>query len=971
MPSTKGTPSFWPELSEGQNFRICFLDLRYIALLLLCLTAVPLFSQSNTGSVAGHVADPKGLPIAGASVIVKNTDLTATRTTVSDAHGDFRVTGLVPGALTVEAKGQGMATRRPIRVTLGLGSTVQVALVLSVAPVAQKTTVTARRDTAEGNTVAPPVNKEEASVSNFFAGQTVTYLPNRDRDYAQFGQLGGGITEDADAGGVVVAGQRVTGIVTQVDGVSFNDPLQGGRRGAADGTFFLPQTVVREFQIVRSGVTADVGGTNAGLINVATKEGSNRVRGESFLTTRPGWATSADAFGHQMDNRQNTFGLSYGGPIKHDKLYYYVGFEQDFLYAPTYLQFEPQASGTVVPSSFTNLQGQVLKKTSPGAISVRLDELANEKNTLNLLVMMNRVRGSKVGDGFTRTIASADHTDSLSGQSLWSKASLATVVNERSLNQLVVSYSGDHRNTTPNSTAAEQVINGFGIFGGDGLGPHLYTSDQLQFADTFSVTRGGASLDLGGAFAYDPSYEQQEANLHGRYDYNSLANYLANTPRRFQQTFVTGNTRYTGSIRTLQLFANAKAPLGKDLTLTAGLRWDAQFNPAPAAPNSAIAQTRAIPSDLTQFQPRLGLAWTPAAKTTVRLSAGLYDAPTPGTIFHRVSTDNGLQTVVADSYFDPQLLTLAGGMPHSLTSVPAGLTTPAALVVGMNSSFRNPRSMQLAATVEEQVKPHLALSAGYLHDETWRLQHRVDENLSAPTAIVNGLPIFPLTRPNPNVGRLLVNESSAHSNYDGMLLSGVAQIGARSSLTVNYTLSETHDDDSGAGPYGIDDALNPFNLRLDRAYSSQDVRQVLNVAGIFNLPLGLKANPIFLAHSGRPYTPVIGFDTQHDANDWNDRALVNGVTAGRNSMRQPAFSDVDLRFVKDFTLKGQGRHLDLFMDVFNLIGSGNREFGAEGVSLYGNSAFPVATAGQALFAPDGTRVGGPREIQFTARLVGF
>jgi hypothetical protein len=52
--------------------------------------------------------------------------------------------------------------------------------------------------------------------------------------------------------------------------------------------------------------------------------------------------------------------------------------------------------------------------------------------------------------------------------------------------------------------------------------------------------------------------------------------------------------------------------------------------------------------------------------------------------------------------------------------------------------------------------------------------------------------------------------------------------------------------------------------------------------------------------------------------------------------------------VKDFTLKGEGHHLDLFMDVFNLPGAGNRRF-----------------------APGVTRLGGPREIQFTVRLVGF
>jgi len=952
--------------------RSCIVPLRIVCIAWILVAALSAcFGQSNTGSIVGHVADPAGKPVAGAAIVVKNTDLSFSRGTVSDPHGDFRMTGLVPGALTVEASGQGMASRRPVRLTLGLGSTVQVTLALSVRSVSQKTTVTANRSTAEGNTVAPPVNREEASVSSFFAGQTVTYLPNRDRDYTQFGQLGGATTEDADGQGLVVAGQRPTGIITQVDGLSFNDPLEGGRRGAHDGTFFLPQTVVREFQIVRSGVTADVGGTNAALINVATKEGTNRVRGEAFFTSRPGWASSADAFGHALDNRQNTFGASYGGPIRHDRLFYYAGFEQDLLRAPYFMQAEPQAPGTIIPATLTALQGEILQKESPGAVFLRLDELANQNNTLNLLVAMNRVHGSNVGDGSSRSITAMDNADSLSGQSFWTKGSLATVLHGRSLNQLVAAYSNDHRNTTPNSTAPEQVINGFATLGGGGLGPHLYTSGQLQLNDTLSMTRGGASLDLGGGFSYSPAYEQQEANLNGRFDYDSLADYLAGRPRRYQQTFATGDTRYRGSVRGLQLFASSKVSLGREWTMSAGLRWEGQWNPQPQHPNAAISQTQRIPADLGQWQPRLGFAWTPRAKTTVRFSSGLYDAPTPATLFHRVDADNGLQTIVADSYFDPQILALLAGDNHALTLPPAGLTTPAALVVGIDPGFRNPRSLQLAGTVEQEIRPSLTLSAGYLHNDTWRLQRRLDENLSSPVFDANGLPIFSATRPNPAIGRLLVNQASAHSSYDGLLFSAASQIGRRSQLTVNYTLSRTHDDDSTTGPYGMDAALDPFDLQLERAFSAQDVRQILNVSAIFNLPLGLKCNPLFVARSGLPYTPIIGFDIQHDANDWNDRAVIDGVTAARDSMRQPAFSDLDLRVVKDFTLKGMGRHLDLFMDVFNLAGTGDRDFGPHQVSLYGTNAEPVFSAGQPLFSPDSTRLGGPREIQFTARLVGF
>jgi hypothetical protein len=937
----------------------------------LCAATAAAWAQSNTGSIVGHVADPTGKPVAGATITVQNTDLSSSRSTVSDQRGDFRVTGLVPGALTVEGKGQGLVTRRPVRVTLGLGSTVRVTLALAVPVVRQKTSVSANGRTSEGNTVAPAVNREEASVSSFFAGMTVTYLPNRDRDFTQFGQLGAGETADASGNGIIVAGQRSVSVITQVDGVSFNDPLQGGRRGASDGTFFLPQTVVREFQIVRSGVTAEVGGTNAGLINVATKEGSNRVRGEAFVTSRPGWATSSDAFGHQMDNRQNTFGASYGGPIRRDRLFYYAGFEQDFLRVPSFVQFEPQAAGVAVPLSFTGQEGEIQQRSSPGAVFVRLDELLNPRNTANVVVGLNRVRATNAGDDSTRSVATLDHADSLSGQSLWTKASVATVLSPSGLNQALVSWSGDHRNWSPNSFAPEQVVNGFGTLGGDGLGSHLYSSNQLQLSDTVSITRGGASFDVGGTFAYSPAYEQQEANLNGRFDYNSLTDYLASRPRRFQQTFATGDTRYRDSVRSLELFATSKLPLGRNLTMTAGLRWSAQWNPQPLHPNAAIASTQTIPSDLTQWQPRLGFAWTPLQHTTVRLSSGLYDAPTPATIFHRVAIDNGLQTATVDSYFDPQILTIVGGSGHALSSLPAGLSTPHALTFGIDPAFRNPRSLQLAGSVEQEITPAFKVSAGYLHDSTWRLERRLDKNLNPPASNAVGLPIFPTARPNAAVGRLLVNQSTAHSDYNGLLVASTYQIGPRSQLTLNYTVSETHDDDSNDGSNSIDSALDPFDLRLERAFSAQDMRHVLNVSGIFNLPLGLKCNPIFLAALGRPYTPLIGFDTQHDANDWNDRALIGGVTAGRNSMKQPATSDVDLRIVKDFTLKGAGRHLDLFMDVFNLAGAGNRNFGPQGISLYGTSSSPVASQQQPLFAPNGTQFGGPREIQFTARLVGF
>jgi hypothetical protein len=217
----------------------------------------------------------------------------------------------------------------------------------------------------------------------------------------------------------------------------------------------------------------------------------------------------------------------------------------------------------------------------------------------------------------------------------------------------------------------------------------------------------------------------------------------------------------------------------------------------------------------------------------------------------------------------------------------------------------------------------------------------------------------------------MVNTSSAHSSYDGLQLTATLQLPHRSTLSANYTLARARDDNSNLGPFTLVPALNPFNLAAEAADSNFDVRNSFNLSAITNLPLGFKFNPILIARSGLPYTPVIGFDTQNDANDWNDRALLNGLVAQRNSLRQPTFFNLDIRFVKDITLPGEGRHLDLFMDIFNIANSANRNFGTEAVSVFGNSAAPVYSAGQALFAPNTNQIGSARQIQFTARITAF
>jgi hypothetical protein len=229
------------------------------------------------------------------------------------------------------------------------------------------------------------------------------------------------------------------------------------------------------------------------------------------------------------------------------------------------------------------------------------------------------------------------------------------------------------------------------------------------------------------------------------------------------------------------------------------------------------------------------------------------------------------------------------------------------------------------------------------------------------------MPIFPAVRPNPAIGALSINESTARSEYDAMALSLTRRLANRFQMQANYTLARNMDDDSNEHLFRRETAMNPFDLAAEWAYSKNDVRHNVNFSGLADIPWGFTAGAILFTRTGMPYTPIIGFDTQNDANDENDRAIVNGHVVGRNSSRQPSFFNLDVRLLKSLRPAG-ARQVDLIVEAFNVTRARNLTFGPDAVSPFGTAAQPVRTAGQPLFAPSTARFGGPRQVQFGLRV---
>src|SRR5206468_6269400 len=188
-------------------------------------------------------------------------------------------------------------------------------------------------------------------------------------------------------------------------------------------------------------------------------------------------------------------------------------------------------------------------------------------------------------------------------------------------------------------------------------------------------------------------------------------------------------------------------------------------------------------------------------------------------------------------------------------------------------NFKNPRSTQGSATLERLIGQSFQASISYIYSSTKNLQRRLDRNLFAPTIDATGMPIFPVTRPNPAIGALSINESTARSQYDALAVSLTRRLADHFQLQANYTLARNMDDDSNEHLFRRETALNPFDVGPEWAYSKNDVRHNVNFNALVDIPGGFTAGAIVFARTGTPYPPVIGFDTQDDANDGDDRGI--------------------------------------------------------------------------------------------------
>jgi hypothetical protein len=328
----------------------------HLALLVLtiaCLLPVEAMSQGETTSaIVGEVTDTTNAVVPGATVTITNHETGLKRSASTDDAGRFNFPQLKPGTYLVKVEALGFEPRQNDSVVSGLG---------------QKQTVDFRLKIARSNEVvevsseAPLINPENANTSTTLSAPALENLPNPGGDLTYPLQFApGALINTAGSSNDFVGGTNGYGNVEFnglpalsngyiVDGLETNDPLTNLNSGLSTN-LVLGLNSISEVTVNTLSYSVDQGRYGASQIDYVTKSGTNQFHGNLYelwngaLLNAADYFTNATPGNHKPGSTVNHFGGSLGGPIAHDKLFFF--FDSEWVRIAL-----PIVTPTIVPSA--------------------------------------------------------------------------------------------------------------------------------------------------------------------------------------------------------------------------------------------------------------------------------------------------------------------------------------------------------------------------------------------------------------------------------------------------------------------------------------------------------------------------------------------------------------------------------------------------------------------------------------------
>ena len=298
--------------------------IKLATLVIAGLFTVQMVAQTTTaGDISGTVTDPSNAVVSGATVTITAVDTGSVTNTKTSSTGAYRAPSLKPGNYKVSVSQSGFRTSvQLVTVAIGMVTTANIQLQVGQAS-----------ETVEVTGAAPLIQTEDANLSTAFSPKQVDLLPNGGNDLTAVAQTAPGVVMNNGGGygNFSAFGLPATANLFTVNGNDEMDPyLNLNNSGATN--LLLGKNEVQETAVVSNGYTGQYGRQAGAQVDYATKSGTNDWHGNLAYWYNTAGFNSNDWFNAHTNTPipeaiNNQWGASIGGPVKKDKLFFFVDTE--------------------------------------------------------------------------------------------------------------------------------------------------------------------------------------------------------------------------------------------------------------------------------------------------------------------------------------------------------------------------------------------------------------------------------------------------------------------------------------------------------------------------------------------------------------------------------------------------------------------------------------------------------------------
>lgn len=511
-----------------------------ISMLVVMIAGAQAFAQSDvaTATIKGSVTDANNAVVAGATVTATSLERGIKRSSKTDSDGAYVIQTLQPGNYELRVEATGFETTVLSKIELTVGQTGVYDVQLRAGGVSAEVVVTAD---------APLIEVERTQQANTIDRRQVENLPNVGRTFQNYVYTLPGVS-NSNAPRAQLAG-RVTGFLSSgfsIGGSNGRNNLitvDGGENeyGSGQARFDITPEAIQEFQVNRNSFTAEFGFTAGTAVNVITKSGTNNFHGSGYIYYRSDKTSARNFFDFtrpRAEDRQLFPGLTFGGPIAKNRLFFFTNYERqqndnarfrtytnNALLQPTAAQLAILAALDANPSAnvqriSANLRRALtttaetypntfkILKENEGAFngiarlntwSTRVDYQLTGRDSINARFTLTRNFTDDIG---TNNAASPSINASLTYRDYSTVVTWIHNFGSHLINQARGQFSPGNSAVTapPEPAQVGLIVSGLGGFGRTFGAPYIVHQWRLQFEDSLTWIRGNNTYKFGASY---------------------------------------------------------------------------------------------------------------------------------------------------------------------------------------------------------------------------------------------------------------------------------------------------------------------------------------------------------------------------------------------------------------------------------------------------------------------------------------